>query len=78
MLRMRRSIQVEGAFGLMKHDFGFRRFFSTGKRNIRTGVILSGDGIQPKKAVDEIEQKARKRRIYPQSKQRKLRKMQNI
>ena len=28
MLMMCRSIQVEGAFGLMKHDFGFRRFFS--------------------------------------------------
>lgn len=27
LLRMCRSIQVEGAFGLMKNDFGFRRFF---------------------------------------------------
>lgn len=27
LLRMCRSIQVEGAFGLIKNDFGFRRFF---------------------------------------------------
>jgi len=33
-LRMNRSVQVEGAFGLIKNDFGFRRFLTTGKKNI--------------------------------------------
>ena len=35
-LRLSRSIQVEGAFGLLKNDFGFRRFLTRGKKNIRT------------------------------------------
>ena len=49
MLMMCRSIQVEGAFGLMKHDFGFRRFFSTGKRNIRTELFFLAMGFNLKK-----------------------------
>ncbi len=49
MLRMCRSIQVEGAFGLMKHDFLVSAILSTGKRNIRTELFFSGNGVQPKK-----------------------------
>lgn len=39
-LRLCRSIQVEGAFGLLKNDFGFRRFLTCGKANIRTELFL--------------------------------------
>ena len=39
-LRMCRSIQVEGAFGLLKNDFGFRRFLTRGKTNIRTELFF--------------------------------------
>ena len=39
-LRMCRSIQVEGAFGLLKNDFGFRRFLTRGKANVRTELFL--------------------------------------
>ena len=39
-LRLCRSIQVEGAFGLLKNDFGFRRFLTTGKANVRTELFL--------------------------------------
>ena len=39
-LRMCRSIQVEGAFALLKHDFGFRRFLTRGKENIRTELFF--------------------------------------
>ena len=35
-----RSIQVEGAFGLLKNDFGFRRFLTRGKKNIRTELFF--------------------------------------
>lgn len=34
-LRMNRSIQVEGAFGIMKGDMGFRRFLTKGKKNVK-------------------------------------------
>lgn len=39
-LRLCRSIQVEGAFALLKTDFGFRRFLTRGKANIRTELFL--------------------------------------
>ena len=39
-LRMCRSIQVEGAFGLLKNDFGFRRFLTRGKKNVRTELFF--------------------------------------
>ena len=48
-LRICRSIQVEGAFGLLKNDFGFRRFLTRGKRNVRTELFLLGMGFNLKK-----------------------------
>ena len=33
-LRMNRSIQVEGAFGVLKQDYGFRRFLTRGVENV--------------------------------------------
>lgn len=48
-LRICRSIQVEGAFGLLKNDFGFRRFLTRGKRNVRTEIFLLGLGFNLKK-----------------------------
>lgn len=40
LLRMNRSIQVEGAFGVLKQDYGFRRFLLRGKKNIKTEFML--------------------------------------
>lgn len=39
-LRVNRSIQVEGAFGVLKQDFSFRRFLFRGKRNIEMQFFL--------------------------------------
>ena len=39
-LRMNRSIQVEGVFGVLKEDYGFRRFLTRGKKNIETQFFL--------------------------------------
>ena len=39
-LRLCRSIQVEGAFALLKNDFGFRRFLTRGKRSVHTELYL--------------------------------------
>ena len=39
-LRMNRSIQVEGAFGVLKQDYGFRRFLTRGKENVNTEMLL--------------------------------------
>lgn len=56
-LRMNRSIQVEGAFGLLKNDFGFRRFLTTGKKNIRIELLFLALGFNLKKTMDEAEKK---------------------
>ena len=48
-LRVCRSIQVEGAFGLLKNDFGFRRFLTKGKRNVRTELFILALGFNLKK-----------------------------
>ena len=48
-LRMCRSIQVEGAFALLKNDFGFRRFLTHGKRNVRTELFFLSIAFNMKK-----------------------------
>lgn len=39
-LRINRSIQVEGAFGVLKHDRHFRRFLTRGKKNVSIELFL--------------------------------------
>ena len=40
LLRINRSIQVEGAFGVLKEDMGFRRFLTRGTTNVRTEILI--------------------------------------
>lgn len=40
VLRMNRSIQVEGAFGVIKQDYGFRRFLRKGIGNVKLEFLL--------------------------------------
>lgn len=40
LLRMNRSIQVEGAFGVIKQDYRFRRFLTRGKAKTETQFFL--------------------------------------
>ena len=40
LLRMNRSIQVEGVFAVLKEDYHFRRFLTRGKRNVETQLFL--------------------------------------
>ena len=54
--RLCRSIQVEGAFGLLKNDFGFRRFLTWGKANIRTELFLLALAFDLKKLWRKREQ----------------------
>jgi len=39
-LRVNRSIQVEGTFGVLKNDHEFNRFLTRGKNNVKTEFIL--------------------------------------
>ena len=40
LLRVNRSIQVEGAFGVLKEDMGFRRFLMRGSVKVYTELLL--------------------------------------
>jgi hypothetical protein len=40
LLRINRSIQVEGAFGVLKNDRKFKRFLMRGRTNISTELYL--------------------------------------
>jgi transposase len=40
LLRINRSIQSEGAFGIIKQDMGFRRFLTRGKKNVLCEMLL--------------------------------------
>ena len=40
LLRMNRSIQAEGAFGVIKQDYGFRQFLLRGNKKVRTEILL--------------------------------------
>jgi len=40
LLRTNRSIQVEGAFGVLKEDMRFRRFLTRGTANVRTEILI--------------------------------------
>ena len=39
-LRMNRSIQVDGAFSVLKQDYNFKRFLTRGKKNVTTEMLL--------------------------------------
>jgi len=55
MLRTNRSIQVEGAFGVLKEDHGFRRFLTKGKINVKTEFILLCFGYDINKLHNKIQ-----------------------
>ena len=40
LLRVNRSIQVEGAFGVLKSDYNFNRFLTRGKTSVKNEFIL--------------------------------------
>ena len=40
VLRLNRSIQSEGVFGVLKQDYGFRRFLRRGEGNVFTETLL--------------------------------------
>lgn len=53
-LRVNRSIQVEGAFGVLKQDFSFRRFLFRGKRNIEMQFFLLAFAFNIQKLCNRI------------------------
>ena len=63
-LRMNRSIQSEGAFGVVKEDYNFRRFLTRGKRNIRTEILLAAMGYDIRKLHAKIQQNRTETQLF--------------
>lgn len=55
LLRINRSIQVEGAFGVLKQDFSFRRFLFRGKRNVEMQFFLLAFAFNIHKLCNRIQ-----------------------
>ena len=54
-LRMNRSIQVEGAFGVLKQDLGFRRLLHRGSGNVHKMLYLLSMGFNLAKLHNRIQ-----------------------
>jgi len=56
LLRMNRSIQVEGAFGVVKQDLGFRQFLLRGNKKVRTEILIVAFAYNINKLHHKIQQ----------------------
>lgn len=55
LLRVNRSIQVEGAFGVLKQDMGFRRFLLRGQVKVQTEFLLLAFAFNINKLHNKIQ-----------------------
>jgi transposase len=55
LLRVNRSIQVEGAFGVLKQNMGFRQFLLRGNKKVKTELILMALGYNVNKLHNKIQ-----------------------
>jgi transposase len=55
LYRMNRSIQVEGAFGVLKSDYEFQRFLLKGKKKVKLEVLLLCFGYNINKLHGKIQ-----------------------
>lgn len=55
LLRINRSIQVEGAFGVLKNDYQFTRFLTRGKYSVKNEFILLCFGYNINKLHSKIQ-----------------------
>ncbi|MGL4953444.1 MAG: transposase, partial [Culicoidibacterales bacterium] len=60
-------IQVEGAFGVMKHDYRFKRFLTRGKVEVGIEMLLLCFGYNVKKLHNKIKQKRLGHQLHSQN-----------
>ena len=56
LAKMNRSIQVEGAFGVIKENHNFRRFLTRGKKNVKVEFTLLALAYNLNKLHNKIQQ----------------------
>ena len=64
LLRMNRSIQVEGAFGVIKQDYGFRQFLLRGNKKVLTEILLVAMGYNINKLHSKIQQNRTGKQLF--------------
>ena len=64
-LRMNRSIQVEGAFGVLKNDYKYKRFLTRGKTNIKTEFLFLVFGYDINKLHAKIQRERLGQQLHP-------------
>ena len=65
LLRMNRSIQVEGAFGVLKSDYQYKRFLTRGKTNVKTEFLFLVIGYDINKLHSRIQGDRLKESLHP-------------
>ena len=62
---MNRSIQVEGAFGVLKNDYGFQKFLLRGKTKVKLEILLLCFGYNINKLHAKIQNNRTKSHLFP-------------
>jgi transposase len=65
LLRVNRSIQVEGAFGVLKNDYNFTRFLTRGKNSVKTEFMLLCFGYNINKLHSKIQSERCGQHLHP-------------
>jgi transposase len=64
LLRMNRSIQAEGAFRIIKQDYGFRQFLLRGKKKVYTEILIITMGYNVNKLHNKIQKKRTGQQLF--------------
>ena len=64
LLRMNRSIQVEGAFGVIKQNYAFRQFLLRGSKKVFTEILMIAMGYNVNKLHAKIQQNRTGRQLF--------------
>ncbi|MBO4914832.1 MAG: transposase [Oscillospiraceae bacterium] len=64
LLRMNRSIQSEGAFGVIKQDYGFRQFLLRGNKKVLTEILLVAMAYNINKLHAKIQQSRTRTQLF--------------
>ena len=64
LLRMNRSIQSEGAFGVIKQDYGFRQFLLRGHKKVRTEILLVAIAYNVNKLHNKIQKNRTGKQLF--------------
>lgn len=62
---MNRSVQVEGAFGVLKNDYKYKRFLTRGKSSVKTEFLLLVFGYDINKLHAKIQNERLGQQLHP-------------